>query len=305
MQFTPARALAIACVAASLSLLPRPALAGDDAVIATVDGKAITEGDLAFADQEVGTELGDAPPDLRRRYLAEYLIETQLLANAAEAEKLTTGPEFEKRLAYMRQRAAREAYFEKSVRGKVDEAAAKGFYEAQVKQMPPEEEIQARHILVATEAEAKALAEKIAAGADFAKLATENSKDSGSKADGGMLGYFSKGQMVPQFEQAAFALKKGEVSKPVQSQFGWHLIKLEDRRAKQPPPFEEVKGRILGSLIKQKAGETLGDLRSKAKIEYVDAGIKKVIEDEKKSQDPIEAQMNEMKKQMDQGGDKK
>lgn len=304
MRTSKTRALTSACVAAAFTLLPVVAMAGD-AIIATVDGKAITESDLNFADQEVGAELGSVPPDMKRRYLAEYLIETQLLANAAEADKLTSGPEFEKRLAYVRQRAAREAYFEKTVRSKVDEAAAKVFYDAQVKQMPAEEEIQARHILVASEAEAKGLVEKITAGGDFAKLASDNSKDAGSKADGGMLGYFGKGQMVPQFEEAAFALKKGEVSKPVQSQFGWHIIKLEDRRQKQPPSFDQVKGQILGSMVKQKAGEALSSLRGKAKIEYVDPIVKRVVEEDQKNQDPMEAQINEMKKQMEQAGEKK
>lgn len=280
MTSLTARCLTAACLTAVLALAPVPGHA-EEKVMATVNGKAITEADLKFADQEVGTELGAVPEAIKRRYLTEYLIETELMAAAAEAEKLGQGPDFDKRLAYMRQRAMREAYFDKNVRSKIDDAAAKVFYDQQVKLMPAEEEIQARHILVATEDEAKKAAEKVAGGADFAVVAKELSKDAGSKEDGGMLGYFGKGQMVPEFEQAAFALKVGEVSKPVKSQFGWHLIKLEDRRKKEPPKFEQVKGQLMGALVKQAAEEKLSTLRGAAKIEYVDPEVKKLVDQDK------------------------
>ncbi len=275
-----ARCLPAASLAAALAVTPVPGHA-EEKVMATVNGKAITETDLKFADQEVGAELGAVPEAIKRRYLTEYLIETELMAAAAGADKLGEGPDFEKRLAYMRQRALREAYFDKNVRAKVDDAAAKAFYDQQVKLMPVEEEIQARHILVKTEDEAKKAAEKIAGGADFAVVAKELSTDAGSKEDGGMLGYFGKGQMVPEFEQAAFALKAGEVSKPVKSQFGWHIIKLEDRRKKEPPKFEQVKGQLAGALVKQAAEERLTALRGAAKIEYVDPEVKKIVEQDK------------------------
>ncbi len=190
----------------------------------------------------------------------------------------------------------RDAYFDKSVRAGVNEAEAKAFYDNQVKAIPPEEELQARHILVESEAKSKELADKIAKGEDFAKLATENTIDGGSRADGGMLGYFGKGQMVPQFEQAAFALKKGEISKPVQSQFGWHLIKLEDRRQKPPPSFDELKDRILGSMIQQKAQEVATGLRAKAEIEYVDPEVKKEVEGDKEKAAARQKAMEEQMK---------
>lgn len=282
------RALVAACFAAA-GLMPLGALA-EEKVVATVNGQTITETEMNFADQEVGAELGSVPAEVKRRYLVEYLIETELLAAAAEAEKLASGPEFEQRVAYMRQRAMREAYFDKAVRQAVDPKAAKALYDEQVKMLPADEEIQARHVLVKTEDEAKAIAAKLAGGADFATIAKEASIDAGSKADGGMLGFFGKGQMVPQFEEAAYALQKGQVSAPVQSQFGWHVIKLEDRRQKLPPTFEEVKGQILGSLIKQQAQAKLSQLRGTAKIEYVDADIKKQVEEDAKRKSDFEAQ---------------
>lgn len=256
----------------------------EDKVVAKVNDKVVTENDLALAEAEVGGDLGNLPPATKRRILVEYLIETQLFAGAAEQEKLSSGAEFDKRLAYWRQRALRDAYFDKTVRGGIDEASAKTFYEGQVKALPPEEEVQARHILVDSEDKAKELAEKIAKGEDFAKLAKENTNDGASREDGGMLGYFGKGQMVPQFEQAAFALQKGEVSKPVQSQFGWHLIKLEDRRQRPPPSFDEVKDRIVGSMVQAKAQEVAGALRARAQIEYIDPEVKKEVEADKEKQ---------------------
>ena len=295
-----ARLVAGALLGASLMLAPISALA-EDKPVATVDGRAITEADLAFADSEIGQDFGSLPLESKRRYLVEFLIETNLFAAAAENEKLATGPEFDKRVAYMKQRAARQAFFDSKVKGAVSEAAAKGFYDDQVKMMKTEDEVQARHILVGSEEQAKDIADKIAKGGDFAALAKENSVDAGSKENGGMLGFFGKGQMVPQFEQAAFALEKGQVSKPVQSQFGWHIIKVEDKRQKPPPTFDQVKGQILGSLMKSQAQSILGGLRKSAKIEYLDEAMKKQVAEEANKQADVEAQMKAQIEKMDPG----
>ncbi|MEQ1578516.1 MAG: peptidylprolyl isomerase [Hyphomicrobium sp.] len=271
----------------------------EDKPVATVNGKPITESDLAFADSEIGQDFGSLPAETKRRYLVEFLIETNLFAAAAEADKLATGADFDKRVIYMRQRAARQAYFDAKVKGAVSEAAAKGFYDDQVKLMKTEEEVQARHILVGSEEQAKEIADKLAKGGDFAALAKEFSVDAGSKEDGGMLGYFGKGQMVPQFEQAAMVLDKGQISKPVQSQFGWHIIKVEDKRQKPPPTFDQVKGQILGSLMKSQAQSVLGGLRKSAKIEYLDETMKKQVEEEAKKQAAMEEQMKQQIEKMD------
>ena len=267
-----------------LTLAAPLAAIAEDKVMATVDGKSITETDLKFADFEIGGDLGNLPPATKRRVLVEYMIENQLFADAAERDQLTAGPAFEQRLGYWKRRALRDTYFDTTVKGGVSEAVAKAFYDDQVKGMKPEEEVQARHILVDTEDKAKELAEKIAKGEDFAKLAWENSKDPGSKDDGGMLGFFGRGQMVPSFEEAAFRLKKGEVSAPIKSQFGFHLIKVEDRRDKKLPAFEEVKDKIMNSMIQKKAQEVANGLRMKSKIEYVDPEVKKLAEEQDKAQ---------------------
>jgi peptidyl-prolyl cis-trans isomerase C len=255
------------------------AAVAEDKVVATIDGKPITEGDLAVAESEIGSDMGTMPAQQKRTSLLEFLIDNQLFAEAAENEKLAQGPDFQTRLNYLRRRALRELYFEKVIKSSVSDADARKVYDEQVKLLKPEEEVSARHILVDTQEEAKALKEKIDKGADFAQLAKENSKDPGSKDDGGNLGYFGHGQMVPQFEEVVFKLKKGEVSDPVKTQFGWHLVKLEDRRVKQPPAFDIVKDRIIQSMLLKKAQQTAVALRAKAKIEVVDPEIKKTVDE--------------------------
>lgn len=283
--------LRLSIVAMALAAIFAPALASaEEKVVATINDQPITEADIANAEAEIGGDLGTLPESQKRLALIEYLIDNQLFAAAAEKDKLDTGPDFEAKLAYLRRRALRELYFEKSIRESVKDEEVRKVYDDQVAKLKPEEEVQARHILVESEDQAKELAAKIKGGEDFAKLAKENSKDTGSKEDGGMLGYFARGQMVPQFETAAFALKKGEVSAPVQSQFGWHVIKLEDRRPRQPPSYESVKDRILNSMLLRKAQQTAMELRSNVKIEYVDAGVKKLIEERHKALAPPPAE---------------
>ena len=221
--------------------------------------------------------------------MIEYLIENQLFADAAESQKLGTGAAFDERLQYWRRRALRETYFDTSVKSSVSEDEARKLYDAQVAQLAqakPEEEVKASHILVKEEALAKDIAAKLTVGDEkaFSEAAKANSLDPGSKEEGGSLGYFGKGQMVPQFEEAAFKLKKGELSTPVQTQFGWHIIRLDDRREKPAPKIPEfaaVKERIIASLMHKKAQETLDGLRSKATLEYVDPEVKKQVEAEK------------------------
>lgn len=289
------------CAVALLLGQPAPAPAQDAGkVVATVNGVAITEGDLKLAEDEIGRDLGNLPDATKRRVLVEFLIENNLFAKAAENAKLSQGASFDERMKYWRNRALRDAYFDKEINSSVSEDAAKAYYNDQVKALKPKEEVEARHILVDTEEKAKELKKKIDEGADFAEMAKEQSKDPGTKDDGGMLGYFSTGQMVPAFEQAAFALKNGEVSAPVKSQFGWHLIKVEDRRQKPPPTFDEVKDRILASMIHQRAQAVAAKLREEAKIEYLDEGIKKEVEEQSNQQEAQRRQIEDMiKKQLE------
>lgn len=277
-------AQAVMSIALASAALPvaSSAVFAEDKVVATVNGIPVTESDLAIADAEIGADMGTLPPDQKRMSLLEFLIDNQLFAEAADTEKLGQGADFENRLKYLKRRALRELYFEKVIKSSVSDADARKLYDDQVKLIKPEEEVSARHILVESEDKAKELKEKIKAGADFATLAKENTKDTGSKEDGGNLGYFGRGQMVPQFEEVVFTLKKGDVSDPVKTQFGWHLIKIEDKRFKQPPAFEIVKDRIVQSQLLQKAQQSAVALRAKAQIEFVDPAIKASIEERNK-----------------------
>ncbi len=237
--------------------------------VARVNGSEITEAEIAFAEAEVGAEIAGLPLEARRRVLLEYLVEAHLFAEAAAKNQLGSGKEFEERLAYYTLRALRDAFYEKKIREAVTEAQAKAAYNEQIAKIAPELEVRARHILVKTEQEAKDLVKQLKAGADFIELAKKNS--TGPSADaGGDLGYFSRGQMVKPFEDAAFALKPGEVSGPVQTEFGWHVIKVEDKRNHPVPPFDEVKDQLIASLVQNQLKTVVQGLRSAAKVEVVD-----------------------------------
>ncbi|MCH9806194.1 MAG: peptidylprolyl isomerase [Alphaproteobacteria bacterium] len=297
-------AIALAAMFAHPSAQPAAAQdAAANQVIAVVNGHQITEHDVALAETEIGSDLGQLGKEARRRVLVEYVIETQLMADALDKEKAASKAGLDQNLAYFKRRAKRETYFESKVKSGVSESAAKTFFTDRVKGMKPEEEVKARHILVGTEAEARDIKEKLARGGDFAELAKESSKDPGTKNNGGLLGFFSRGQMVPAFEQAAFSIEPNEVSEPVQSRFGWHLILVEEKRQKPLPKFEDVKDRILNGMIHQKAQAVAKQLRDAAKIEYLDADIKKQVAEEKKQaatqQQQFVKQLKEMKKAQD------
>ena len=262
--------------AALLACLPFAALA-EDAVVATVNGSDIKQSDLDFASSEVGAQLANIPPEDRRMMLLQFVIENQLMADAAVKDKLDSGQGFDDRLKYHRRRTLRDAYYDKSVRDAVTEAEAKKIYDEKIAGMKPEEEIHARHILVATKEEAEEVAKKLKEGADFATLAKEKSKD--PSAEGGDLGFFTRGQMLKPFEDAAFALDVNKISEPVQTQFGWHIIKVEEKRARPLPTFDEVKDNIIIQLTQQKSKQTLKDLHDSAKIDVVDPEIKKSMQD--------------------------
>jgi len=275
----------VAAVSAGAFLHVASAEEKTDTVVAKVNGQAITEADMRYAENELGGELANLPPEVKRRALAEYLIDNTLFADAAEGAKLSATPEYEQQMGYLKRRVLRELYFNKTLKDTIKEDEAKKIYSDRVAQLKPEEEIAASHILVDSEDKAKELRAKIAAGADFAQVAKENSTDTGSKDQGGVLGYFGHGQMVPEFEAAAFKLEKGQISEPVHTSFGWHIIKVDDRRKKEPPSYEAVKETIMNSLVVRKAQDAATEMRGKAQIEYVDAGIKKQVEEQKQKQE--------------------
>jgi len=254
-------------IAASIVWVPLAASA-EDVVVAQINGVDIKQSDLDFAASEVGAQLANYPPEDRRRMLLQFVIENELMAEAAMKDGLDSGQSFEDRLKYHRRRALRDAYFDKSVRNAVTEEDAKKVYDEKISSVKPEEEIHARHILVSTEAEAKEIAERLKKGEDFATLAKEKSKD--PSAEGGDLGFFGRGQMLKPFEDAAFALEVGQISEPVQTQFGWHIIKVEEKRNRKAPDFEQVKSQIETYVTRKAQADYVAKLRETAKVERMD-----------------------------------
>ncbi len=262
-------------VAAFIGLVPLPA-AADDTVVARVNGFDIKQSDLDFAASEVGTRLASLPVGDRRRVLLQYVIENELMAGAGQTDNLDKSDTFPSRVKYHERRALRDAFFDDKISGAVTEADAKKIFDEQIVEVKPQQEVHARHILVATEAEAKEVAERLKKGEDFAVIAKEKSKDTG--AEGGDLGFFTRGQMLKPFEDAAFALDVGQISEPVQTQFGWHIIKVEEKRDQALPTFDQVKAAIGAQLIQAKAQEVVTGLRDTAKIEVVDPELKKAMD---------------------------
>jgi peptidyl-prolyl cis-trans isomerase C len=240
-----------------------------DPVVARANGVDIRESDIAFAEEEIGANIPNMPPQQKRDYLINYLSDVVVLSQAAEQQKLADRPDVKHRLSFDHNRLLMEALLQDTGRAALSEEAEHKVYDEAVKQMTNEEEVHARHILVPTEDEAKAILAQLKAGADFAALAKEKSKDPGG-ADGGDLGYFSKEQMVPEFSAVAFKLDKGQISDPVKTQFGWHIIKVEDKRTKPTPAFEQVKGQIENYVAHRAQAALVEKLRSGANIERLD-----------------------------------
>lgn len=252
------------------TLLAAPAFAQADKVVAKVDGIAITEKDVQLATEDLGERLAQLPEERKRDEVVNYLVDLKLGARAAAEAKIGDTPDFAARLAYYREKVLLDEYLTREGKKAVTPEAAKKLFDDTTKAMAPEEEAHARHILVEDEAQAKAAVERLKKGEDFAKVAAELSKDPGSGKEGGDLGWFTKDRMVPEFAEAAFKLKKGEVSEPVKSQFGWHVIKLEDKRTKPLPDFAAVKPQIDQYLERKAQQDLVLAMREKAKVERLD-----------------------------------
>jgi peptidyl-prolyl cis-trans isomerase C len=242
----------------------------DPKVLAKVDGVAITDDDVADAMMDIGPGLPqklDGPA--RQKYVLDYLIDMKLVAKKAEVDKMDSGAVFTRRLAYYHDKLAMEAVLtDVAAKAATDEAEHKAYDEA-AKAQPPQPEIHARHILLPTEEDAKAALERIKKGEDFAKVATELSKDPGG--EGGDLGWFTRDKMVPEFADAAFKMEPGQVSDPVKSQFGWHIIKVEEKRMKTFPPFEQIKDQAARYVAQKAQSDLITKLREEVKVERMDA----------------------------------
>jgi len=249
-----------------------------DEVIAKVGDIQITRRDLNVATVELSPQFVETPEEERRARILSALIDIKAMSTEGRKRGVGDTALFKSRMQFLQDQAIFNEYFREEVLSKISDEELKARYDAEVEASEPAKEIRARHILVEKEEEAKEIVKQLEGGADFAELAKEKSTGP-SGQNGGELGFFTAGQMVPEFEQAAFALEVGEVTKePVKTQFGWHIIKKEDEREQAAPAFEDVKDQVRRVLAQEKYIEASGKAKEDMGMEILDADLKTQIE---------------------------
>jgi peptidyl-prolyl cis-trans isomerase C len=239
-----------------------------DPVVATVNGQPIRLSELEIAQQALPQQYRNMPLQAVFPALLDRIVDSKLVVQEGKKSKVTDDPAFKKRMAFVEDQVLQDFWIQREVARKVTPEKLQQRYEERLKSMPSEEEVHARHILVSTEDEAKAIIADLKKGTAFDKLAKEKSTDKASGAEGGDLGWFKKSDMVKEFADAAFALKKDELTEtPVKTQFGYHVIKVEDRRKAPPPAFEELADQLREEMSREAVTAQLDQLRSGAKIE--------------------------------------
>src|SRR6201996_8337538 len=288
----PAR-FAVATGAIAIALFASlPLRAEDNPVLAKVNGAEIRQSDVALAEEELGPSLAQMDPSTKQENVLSFLIDMKIVAKAAEAKKIEDRDDFKARLAFTRSRLLMDSLLATEGKAATTDEAMKKVYDDASKQITGEQEVHARHILVETEDEAKAVEDELKKGADFAELAKKKSKDPGA-SDGGDLGFFTKDQMVPEFSNVAFSLEPGKISDPVKTQFGWHIIKVEEKRNRKAPDFEQVKPQIETYVTRKAQADYVAKLRETAKVERMDQPAEAAKPDAAK---PADAKMAPAKK---------
>jgi len=254
------------------ALLLLPASAQDtqveDKLVATVNGEEIRASDVQLAYDALPEQFANAPIDSLYEPLINQIIDRKLVSQLAREQGLDKQEKIIRQRKYAEETLLRDTYLLNLIDAAATDAVLQAAYAERIKDIVPQEEVRARHILVATEDEAKAVKARADAGEEFAELAGELSTGP-SGARGGDLGFFVKEQMVGPFAEAAFALQAGEISDPVKTDFGWHVIKLEERRVKGPPPFSEMADQLKSELARATVNTELERLRAAAQIELV------------------------------------
>ncbi|MGD9881926.1 MAG: peptidylprolyl isomerase [Reyranella sp.] len=239
-----------------------------DPVVAIVNGQPIRLSELEVAQQALPQQYRSMPLQAVFPALLDRIIDSKLVVQEGRKNKVTEDAAFKKRMAFVEDQVLQDFWIQREVARKVTPEKLQERYEERLKSLPAEEEVHARHILVSTEDEAKALIAELKKGTAFDKLAREKSTDKASGAEGGDLGWFKKSDMVKEFADAAFALNKGGLTEtPVKTQFGFHVIKVEDRRKAPPPAFEELSDQLREEMVREAVTAHLDHLRSGAKIE--------------------------------------
>ena len=239
-----------------------------DPVVAKVDGQPIHLSDLKDAAQNLPENMRGTPPQALYPLLLDRLIDGRALVAAARKSGMDKDPNVQRQVVAAEDRALQNAVLNKEIAPSVTDEALHARYEKEIAGKPGEEEVHAKHILVDSEAEAKKIISQLKAGADFAALAKQYSKDPSAAQQGGDLGFFKKDEMVPEFADAAFAMQPGQFSQvPVHSQFGWHVILVVERRRADPPSYDQAREELRQKMIQEGVQKAVAQARAAASVE--------------------------------------
>lgn len=249
--------------------LSASAFAADDKVVAEVNGTKLHASAVSAYQRTLPPQIAAQAP---YGALLDMVVNNHLIFEQAKKDGTDKDPELKAALKQVEQQLTVKTWMNKKLQAAVTDDAVKRAYDKFIAEFKPVEEVRARHVLTETEAEAQAVIAELKKGADFTEVAKNKSKDPSAKQNGGDLGYFTKDEMVQQFADAAFAMKPGELSAaPVKSQFGYHVIKVEDRRMAAPPTLEQAKPVLRDQLAEETAQKLVADIRDKAKVKLYDA----------------------------------
>ena len=255
-------------------------------VVATVEGQPIYQKEVLAAFRALPPKLQKEGMDKVYDRVLEMLIERKMMTIYGRREKYDQDPEVKRRLALAEDQIIREVYIDRLIRKYMTEERVRAHYDELVRKHPPTKEVRARHILVDSESKAKEMIKEVKAGKDFAQLAVKNSIGPSAQR-GGDLGYFTAPEMVKPFSDVAFSLKKGQVSeKPVKTQFGWHVIKVEDIRTRKVPPYEKVKAQVEREVWEKLGEDFLRQYRAQTKVQRYSLDGKTALPDRPQATKP-------------------
>lgn len=272
----PIRALVVFVTLAAVpagAMAQTAAGAGDSTVVARVNGHEILAADVEDALGALPEQYLSLPPETLYKAVIDQLIDRHLLVSRARAQNLQNDLSVQRALRQIEARVLEQAYLRRVVESKVTDEAVRRRYQRDKDTLSGDKQVRARHILVKSQSEAMELLRELSRGKDFAELAREKSIGP-SKSQGGDLGYFTRDAMLPAFSNVAFSLRKGEVSRaPVQTQYGWHVIKVEDIKEAGPPAFDEVSEELRGKMSDELVEAEIKRLREEASIERLNMPV--------------------------------
>lgn len=238
----------------------------DNTIVAHIGGQEVRLSDVRAYANNI-PQLAELPFDAIYPQLLQTMITNQVLLSAAENTGIENDAEVARALKLAREQVLSQAYLAKQLEAQMTEENLQALYVNEMKNFEREEEVRARHILVSSKKEAQDIIVQLKAGVDFGMLANEKSLDKDNM--GGSLGYFTKKMMIPEFGEAVFELKKGELSKPIKTPFGWHVVLVEDRRMAAPPAFEDVQDQLKQAYAERNVGRVIEQERQKANVKIL------------------------------------